>query len=344
MVTLKEIANIAHVSTATVSNVLNNNAGEVSEETRERILKVLAETGYKQNRIAKSLRKNRTHTIGVLAEDINADFIPGIICGITEYAENHGYHILLDDLHMLDKLYNRYENLPAYRRKVNQSISYLLEYQVDGVIYIGMNDRIIENIIDPIDRPLVYSYCYSANRRDYSVSYDNEKAAYEVMQYLSAKGHEHVGILAGPENSVPSERRLAGIRRFCAEQGCAFPVLHGNWEYEEGRTLTETMLEHHPRVTAIFAMNDLMAAGCLDVLKERGLFVPGNLSVFGFDDRKMAAFLSPRLTTMALPLKDMGTLSAQILIDLCTRQASGPYQRLLPCTRIERDSVGDHSA
>jgi LacI family transcriptional regulator len=135
---------------------------------------------------------------------------------------------------------------------------------------------------------------------------------------------------------------LLGFKKFCEENKFKFPpIVHGNWEYESGYELASELLDHNPEITAVFALNDLMASGCIDACKGRDISVPDDLSIIGFDDRKISAFLSPKLSTMGLPLKEMGVVSTKMLIDICKGQEIDVRQKLLECTYIERESTSE---
>ncbi len=339
MVTIREIAKLAGVSIATVSYVING-VGRVSEDTRRRVNAIIEETGFKPNKMAIGLKTNSANTIGLIAEDISSDFIPAIICGITEYAEKHDLNVLLYDLHFMDKLYNRYENLVSFRNKVNESIGYLLDFHVNGIIYLAMNDRDVSGIIEPIEKPLVYAYCYSSDADSYSVSYDNEEASAWVMDYLYSKGHRDIAIIAGPENSNPSIRRMTAVSSFIASHpDVSVHTEYGNWEFDDGKRIAISMLETNPSFTALIAMNDLMAAGAIEGLKERGKKLPEDISVIGFDDRAIASYISPRLTTVALPLKEIGQKSVSMLLDLCQKGDIKEKNIRLSCSPVKRNSV-----
>ena len=339
MVTIKEIAKRAGVSTATVSYVING-VGRVSERTRLRVNAIIEETGFKPNKMAIGLKTNSANTIGWIAEDINSDFIPAIICGITEYAEKHDLNVLLYDLHFMDKLYNRYENLVSFRNKVNESIGYLLDYHVNGIIYLAMNDRDVSGIIEPINKPLVYAYCYSSEKGSHSVSYDNEDASSPVMEYLYSKGHRNIAIIAGPKNSNPSIRRMSAVQTFLDSHTDVMVFTeYGNWEFADGKRIALDMLKKYPNFTALVAMNDLMATGAIEGLHENGKNLPDDISVIGFDDRDIASYFSPRLTTIALPLKEIGQQSVSMLLDLCKDGKAFSNDIRLQCVLVERESV-----
>ena len=215
--TIKEIARLAGVSTATVSYVINNTKN-VMPDKRRRVLDVIERSGYQPNHIAKSLRAKKTDTIGVLAEDIRGFTVPAIINGLSEYAEQEGYHILLNDLRMMESLLNRYDMIGQYRDKVNKAISLLLHgAMVDAVIYIGMSDRDITGIINEINKPLVIAYSTTNDPYARSVTYDNEQISGNVIRHFLNAGHRRVAMITGPLHTSPACMRLRGAEKAFAE-------------------------------------------------------------------------------------------------------------------------------
>lgn len=340
--TIKEISRLAGVSTATVSNVLNDSA-KVKQETRERVLRVIQETRYHPNSIAKSLKIKRSNTIGVISEDITVFNTPEIINGIDEYTENRGFHIILNNLRLCKRLGNRYSETTKYHKLIAEAVQVLLSRQVDGIIYIGAHSRDVSYLIGKTTVPLVHSYCYSSGEKDYSVNYDDEEAAYQVIKYLSDLGHRKIGVISGLYDSLQSQARFKGYQRALSDFGLIFNPAYiraGDWERESGYLLGRELLALAERPSAIFAMNDLMAGGVIDAANEAGVPIPHALSLVGFDDRECSRFFSPSLTTMALPLTDIGKKSAEILVNLIDdNNAAYPRDIKLKCALIERSSA-----
>lgn len=341
MVTIKDIAKRANVSVATVSYILNDTK-QVSDETKKRVMDIVEELNYRPNRIAKSLRLNKTHTIGILVEDITVFFVPGIINGINEFAENNGYHIILNDLHLVDKLENKFDELIHYKKKVNEGVELLLSAQVDGIIYIGLHDRNVGGIIEEIDKPLVFAYCYTDKEEDVYVTYENEAIAYEATQYLIDRGHKKIGVISGHINSVPSHKRLLGYQKALMNNGLNYDFQNikiGNWKYDFGYKMAIELLSIPDRPTAIFAMNDLMAVGVMDAASYLGLSIPKDLSIIGFDDREVASFTRPKLTTIKLPLQQIGYTAGDLLYKVINNIKIEEHGYKLSCQLIERETV-----
>ena len=341
LATMKEIAALSDVSVATVSHVLSGKKN-VSAETRERVLQAVELTNYKLNTIAKSLRMNKTHIIGVLVEDICGLPVPEIVDGINEFLETSGYQVLLSNLRLLQKLYNQYEQLSQYIKNVNQGIQLLEDARVDGIIYVAMHDRRIEGVHQPVGIPMVYAFADCDNPSSISVTYDNETSAREITRLLIRQGHKRVALIAGHANSQASKQRLSGYRTAMDEAGLHVPseyIRWGDWEFHSGVEQTEALLSLAIPPTAIFAMNDPIAAGCYAAAERHGLKIPADLSVVGFDNREVASCLYPGLTTVALPNKQIGFTAAKHLLQRLEGQVETPASTSLPCNIILREST-----
>ncbi len=341
MATMKDVAKLAGVSTAAVSHVLNSTK-QLSPETTRRILEAIKETQYVPHTVAKSLRMGKTLTIGVLVEDIRGLPVADIVNGIAECLEEHGYHMILNDLHMLEKLYNHYEHIIDYRETINSGIGFLLQTQVDGIIYVGLHDRHLDGIIDPIDKPLVYAYSHGANN-DHYVTYDNTSGTLAAMNLLIQHGHRDIAVIAGHPNSFPTHRRMEGYRAVMKSNNLPIReeyICYGDWEYTSGYESAKKLLSLPNPPAAIFAMNDLMAAGCLNCARAMGLEIPRDLSIVGFDNREIARYLSVPLTTIKLPTSEIGYQSAKMLLSLQEEENGEQSRIILPCSLVVRDSVG----
>ncbi|WJP99065.1 LacI family DNA-binding transcriptional regulator [Geobacillus stearothermophilus] len=340
MVTLKDIAERAGVSTATVSYVLNNK-GNVSEETRQRILNILNELEYKPNQIAKSLKMRKTSTVGVIAEDITVFNAPEIIDGINEYAEEHGFSILLTNLRLYKRVGNNFSDTEKYKPLITNALDSLLSKQVDGIIYIGIHPRDVTGLIRQIDKPLVYTYCFANS--GYSVNYDDELASFEATSYLIEKGHKRIALISGLIDSIPAHKRFNGYHNALMKHQLAFDPLYvktGDWSYESGYKMAKDLLLQKVPPTAILAMNDLMAGGVLEACRELKVRVPEDVSVIGFDNRECSMYYTPKLTTMDLPLREMGYLSMEKILGLLDNKGQSlELNTKLKCKLIERESV-----
>ena len=345
MATLKDIARIAGVSTASVSYVINGKK-KLSEETTERIKDAIRQTNYVPHSLAKSLRMGKTLTIGVLVEDIRGLPIADIVNGVEETLEDHGFQMILRDLHMLEKLYNQYDQIIDYREYINDSVALMLRSHVDGIIYVGLHDRHLNGIVDHIEKPFVYAYSHGSDD-DYYVSYNNINGAINAVKYLIDHGHRNIGVIAGHPDSFPTRQRLEGFRTAMQEAGLPVReeyIRYGDWEYPSGYKQIKSLLTLPTPPTAVFAMNDLMAAGCLNSAQEAGFSIPKDLSIIGFDNREIASYLPVPLTTIQLPTTEIGHQSAQMVLALTENRDITQNRMILPCKLIERDSVSQINA
>ena len=340
MATMRDVALLAGVSTATVSHVVNGSK-KLSPETTERVLRAISQVNYTPNTLAKSLRMGQSRTVGVLVEDIRGLPVASIVSGISETLSKSGYKTILHDLHLLEKLYNQYEQIGTYRERINEGVTLLKSSNVDGIIYVAMHDRHLDYLLDPMDTPLVFAYSHGTEKDTY-VTYSNRDSAADMTRYLLDHGHTRIGVIAGHPHSYLTGQRLLGIQMALQQAGLVLPaeyIRYGDWEYDSGRTQTQALLSLSPVPTAIFAMNDLMAAGCIAVLTERGIRVPQDMAVAGFDNREIASYLQPPLTTITLPTTEIGVRAALHIIDRINAPATLPMREIIHCAIVERSSV-----
>lgn len=340
-INIKYIAQKAEVSTATVSYVINN-TGNISEDTRNKVLKVLEEYNFKPNRIAKSLRVSRTNTIGIIVEDLTVFHVPWIINGINKYAESNEYNIILSDLRLVDRIQSRFEDINLYRNKINEAIDIILSAKVDGIIYVSMHDRKIEGVFQNIGLPIVYVYCYTEDENNSYITYENENISYEATKYLIENGHKKIAVISGTENSMPSQKRMMGYQKALKDSGLELRSEYmkiGDWKYELGFKMCNELMQLRDRPTAIFAMNDVMALGALEAAHSNNIKVPDELSIIGFDNTESSFYSYPKLTTVELPFKEMGYTAAEILDKKVKKEAINNNSVIFPCKLIKRASV-----
>ena len=345
-ITIKDIAREAGVSTATVSYVINDSR-PVMPEKRQRVLDVISKRNYQPNRVAKSLRTKRTNTIGVLVEDIMSFPTAGIINGMSEYIEQTDYNILLNDLRMLESLFNKYDEVIHQKNKINDALSFLVfGAKVDAVIYVGMFNRDISGVIANIHKPMVFAYSSSCDDYTYSVNYENEDAAAMLAHHLIENGHKRIAVITGLADTPPAQSRLSGINKAFNEANLKLDkalVRNGDWERSSGYVCMKDLLklDSKKRPTAVLAMNDLMAVGAMDAIRDSNLNVPEDISVVGFDNREVSEFVYPKLTTVEIDLKAIGYAAAQMVTQKLN--GIGEYANvrniIIPSKLITRDTV-----
>lgn len=350
MITIKEIAKICNVSTSTVSNILNGKS-KASEQTTKHVLEVIAQTGYKPNSIAQGLLNQKTKTIAIIAEDIAQFTSPHIIESIMSYTEQYGYKVNMRNLRMYGRWSDTwYGKTSDYFSIVKPILKDVLASQADGIIYIAGHTRIIECFDDNFPIPAVMSYAYSENTLVPSVVIDDVKSAYEMVKYLISKGHKKIGFIGGRMDNIHTQQRLLGYQNALLESGILFNpnlVYYAEWSREKAFEGVKHLLDNaNGDISAFFCISDRMAGGVYDYLEKINKKVGTDISVAGFDDEIISSYFSPQLTTMALPLRQIGELSAKLLVDMIEGRKSdgipeknerGAYE--IPSSLVIRKSV-----
>lgn len=323
---------MAGVSTATVSRALAS-PDKVRSKTRDKVLSAVEKTGYVTNSLARSFRTRRTHTIVVLVPDITNSFFANIIQGIEQVARRNNYRILLGDMQ------NDPFNALAYGEMCAQK-------QADGLISLCRTIPFPHNktrkTIDPQWPPLVMACEYDDVIPVPGVGIDNEAAALEGVRYLADQGHRLIAYINGPEDSPLCRDRLRGYRAGMAEIGVRDTknlVFRGNFTLDSGAQAARSICAGKKMPTALFAANDAMAIGALQLLKSRGISVPSDISMMGFDDIKFAAYCDPPLTTIRQPRSEIGALSMQMMLDQLENRGNANQRIHLPHELVVRESV-----
>lgn len=341
MVTIKEIAQKCNVSVTTVSNILNGK-GKASDKTISAVLQAVEEMGYQPNYMARGLRSNKSGMIGIIAEDIAQFSTPNIIESIMEYCENKGYRTIVQNLRLYarwkDKWYDREMD---YYSILEPALKELSSMKVDGIIYIAGHARVISWFSEHCDVPAVMAYGYSGTEKVPSVVIDDETAAYDMTKYLLEMGHRKIGVLGGRNDNIHTQKRIWGYQKALFEKKVLFDpglVYYGAWDREDGYKAAEYLLGKG--VTVIFSMSDHMAGGVYDYLEEKELCVAEDVSVAGFDDWEIASYFSPKLTTMKIPLVEIGYKSAETLFELIEEKEWTKEKEIsMPCAIKIRKSV-----
>ncbi len=342
MVTLKKIAELCSVSITTVSNILNGKSN-VSEKTKERVLKVIQETGYKPNYMARGLRASKTNTLGIIIDDLTEFSSPQIIDGIMSFCEENNYKAILENLRFYSKWGTKWYHNQGYKVAVQQAIEEFSSIKVDGIIYVAGHARNISCIPENLDVPFVLSYAFTDNKAISTVEFDDEKAACDITKHIIENGHKRIAVIAGTKDNIHTRRRLEGFKKAMKKYNLSVndsDIRFGNWNSDSGYENAKDLLEGSD-YTAVFCFNDLMAAGLYDYLYEKNLIPGKDISVAGYDNRTMSQFIKPALTTVEIPLYDIGRKSAELLLNQIQSPESFEIQHhFVQCGIIERESVG----
>lgn len=340
MANIKEVAEACEVSIATVSNIFNGK-GRVSEETKERIIRIAKEMNYVPNIMAKNLKQRRSNVIGIITEDLTVFNSVGIVDGIHEYLEEQGYSFLLGNLRLYKKYNNDFYHKEEYHHQVQEEFNIMKSAQVAGVIYVCAHCREIKFLPEMDQVPVAIAYGFSKNKRVSSIIYDDEQAAYDITNEMICNGHRQIGLIMGDKLSMHTNARLKGYQKALYDNGILYNpgyIYEGDWSREKGRDAAEDLIKKG--VSAIFAMNDEMAAGVYDYAYETNLVIGKEFALVGFDNREICTAFLPALTTMAIPLSEIGRKAAELIVSNLDEQATQDgNQNYVKCSLVKRDSV-----
>jgi len=330
-VTIREIADLAGVSIATVSRVLNGR-GDVADDTRELVTRVIREHGYTANRSARSLSAGRTGLVGVLVPLVYPAYFSAILSGAAEALHEQDLRVVLSPTgHEHD-------------REVSL-LDRLMHGLTDGALIVLPEESSdeLERLIGQGYRFVVVDPRLPLDQRIPAVSAAHASGADQAMRHLLDLGHRRIAAITGPSGWVATEDRRRGYHSALAGAGILpDPELEvtADFEIEPGREAAAHLLDLPDPPTAIFAFNDNLAIGAVQAARERGLRVPADLSVVGFDDVEHATIVSPTLTTVRQPLAEMGRTAVSLLIRLLERQRFETLHVELGTRLVVRESTG----
>lgn len=334
--TIKEVASIAGVSTQTVSRVINERP-DVAPETRKRIQEVITELSYRPSALARSLISQRSHTLGVVTAGLRYIGPSRILSGISAAAEEFGYALLLQELPSFDT------------QNITPIFQSLLSRHVDGIIWavpeVGENRKWVNTRPADIEIPLVYLTMAPQNNLTI-VSIDNYLGGRMAMAHLIEQGYQKIGHIAGPLDWWESRQRIAAWRDALTEAGreaqdCHF--VEGNWSSTSGFLAAQKLLAQYPDLDAIFVANDQMALSTIHFLKEKGLSIPQDIGIVGFDNIPESPFFSPALTTIHQDQHSVAKIAVTEIIAIIEANWQGQEPTptktiILPPTLIIRQS------
>jgi LacI family transcriptional regulator len=329
--TISDVAERAGVSPATVSRVIHGSRN-VRRSTRERVERAIEELGYVPSAVAQSLRSKRTRSLALVVPDITNTFWTTVVRGVEDVAQRHGYSVLLC---------NTDENLA----KQLDYLDFVIRQQVDGVIIApydsdsGHLDKLRQR-----DIPTVIIDRRIEGWEVDSVASDSVSGSRALVQHLISLGHRRIAMISGPAITSTAEDRVAGYRLALTEAGIAVDarlIQRGEFRSSSGKALLGQVLDEDPPPTAIFAANNALAIGAIDVLEERGLRVPQDIALVCFDDLPNTSLIFPFLTVVAQPVYDMGVNAAQLLLSRIHSEVSlQPRHVTLPVRLVVRHSCG----
>ncbi len=329
MATIKDVAQHAQVSITTVSHVLNGTRG-VATETRARVMKAIEELRYVPSATARSLKTQRSGIIGMVLPNNSNPFFAEVIRGVEDVCYEHGYNLILC-------------NTDDSPQKQGRVVRVLTERQVDGIVVLSSGDDAnLYALLDEAGLPHVIVDRETGKTGSDLVQVDHELGGKLATSHLLAMGHRRIACISGPLSLSPVRHRLRGYQKALEEAGinprdCA--QLESDFTSAGGFSSMMQLLTLHPRPTAVFACNDLMAIGAICAIASVGLKVPEDISVVGFDDVALAEYTNPPLTTVAQPMGTIGEVAASMLIDRIATPAMKPRREKLSPRLVIRKST-----
>jgi len=345
-VTIREVAKESGFSSTTVSIVLNNAplARYIPETTKSRIQRAAKKLGYRPNLFARTLRNQRTHTVGVMVFDMTDPYCMPILRGIESALYQASFLPILTDVHNERSRFERY-------------LEMLLDRRVEALIVVA-NWLFVEiDVLGDLEKSNIPTAMIGRELEAGSVSsviVDNEMGAHSAIEHLFSLGHRDIAFIRGPKHITDTAPRWKGIRNFAKAHNLQIKsdlVLdlpessNPLSSFEAGCRLTEELLQKKRRFTALMAFDDMTAFGAIRALANRGVKVPEQCSVIGFDDISHASVLTPALTTVRQPMGEMGTMAVIIVAEGITalqehRKISAVHRKLLPQLVVRRSTAG----
>lgn len=333
---IRDVAEAAGVSTATVSRTLSN-PDVVSKTTREAVFAAIEKTGYRINVMARNLRRRETGAIAVLVPNLANPFFARILSGIAEVMSDAGYSVLINDTTPMALDDHRFPE-------------YLSQHQTDGMIVLDgmLNHDLLVRPGPPETRaPIVFACEWMDRSARPTVTIDNQEASVRAVQHLLELGHTKIGHLCGPRGNVLSNSRLEGARGAMHAVGLRMEkdwIFDGDFTLRAGAEAAALWHASTNRPTAVFSASDEMAMGFIGELHRRRVRVPRDVSVVGFDNLEISAHFVPPLTTIHQPREALGRTSARMLLERMRMspadREAGPAPRIiLPVELVERLST-----
>ena len=329
-ITIRDVAEAADVSATTVSRVFNH-SDLVHSETQERVRNVANRMGYRPNATARSLSHGRTQTVGVVLPAPHGEFFSEIIRGIDEVAQASEHYLLISSSH--------------YSLAESEAALQSLRGRVDGLLIMTIQADAQRGLLDEyaIDVPVVFMNNASEAMPYASFEIKNRTGAFLATQHLIERGHQRVGIILGPPHSHDVCERLKGYRAALTEAGLdpdAQPVIEGDFTQASGYEAGRRLLNLDALPDAVFACNDYMAIGAMAALQKEGIRIPDDLAMAGFDDIPSAQYATPALTTVRVPVYDLGRQAAEQLFHMIhAAHPEAPHHATLPSELIVRAST-----
>ncbi len=329
--TLSTIAENSGFSKSTVSRVLNGTAdsSRISQDTINKIKKAAEECGYTPNLIAKNLRTNKTHTIGLLVPSISNPYFADITSVIISEARRLGYTTIVTDTMEDEKVQNT-------------SISTLLSRRVDGIIIVpcGNDPTFLEQTNNRYIPIILVDRYYENSKLPYVVT-NNYQGAYNATNLLIRNGHSDIVCIQGPPNTTPNKRRIDGYMHALRDSGIEdrAQIVGNDFSIQNGYLETKLLLNNHERPTAIFALSNTIGLGAIKAIREAQLSIPDDMSLISFDNNIYLDYFVPSITRIGQMVDEMGKMAVKLLHDSILNKRAVKSQIELSPEMVMRDSV-----
>jgi LacI family transcriptional regulator len=336
-VTIFDIAKRLNISASTVSRGLNDSV-LVNKKTKEEIKRIANELNYNPNVIARRLRTGKSDVIGVLTDSISniAMLSAPFMKAIEETAREKGFNMVICDLEM------NFEKEAQYSK-------FFKSYQVAGIIiYQSRLGQASYKEMQKLGLPMAYIYCYPAEKNGHVVLPNNVQGGFIAAQHLLKLGKKRIAFIKGDSSFLSSHDRLKGYCAALAEAGIlpTKSYIRGgsDWEQETGYKEVTALFRLKNPPEGIFCSSDMLAAGALKAVSDLGLKVPGNVAIVGFDNRSFCPYLNPPLSSVAMPIGEMGKTATELLVEDIINGSSEPKTIELNCGLVIRKSCGGEAA
>lgn len=325
---IKDVARLANVSHSTVSRALRNSP-LVNRETAERIQKIARDSSYRVSAVARSLATTKTHTLGVVVATVADPFIAEVISGVEDAAHQNGYSVLL-------------ATSGARPERESAVVESFEDRRVEGIIVLASRvGSTYRALLAKTSIPIVLINNYQSGDFAYSVDIDNIAASREATRFLVELGHRAIAYVGDRGGFDSDTERFGGYRQALAAADIAFQpeyVVHADGSPAGGEAALAQLLDRPHPPTAVFCYDDMTALGVLRGARMRGLRVPSDLSVVGFDDLQIADYTEPRLTTFRQPKEQMGRLATEMILKVLSGE-SGDFNWKVQGELIVRESA-----
>ena len=332
MATMKDIARLAQVSTSTVSHVINGSRF-VSDEIREKVMRIVAELNYTPSAVARRLKVRETKTIGLLVTATNNPFFAEVMAGVEQYCQQHQYNLII-------------ATTGGDSKRLQQNLQTLIHKQVDGVLLMCGDSRFQADMELEVSLPLVVMDWWFTELNADKILENSERGGYLATKSMVDAGHQKIGIITGNLRKSVAKNRLQGYKKALSEANIVLNpdwIVESHFDFEGGIVGAQKLLALLDRPTAIFCCSDTIAIGAYQAIQNQGLRIPQDISIMGYDDIELARYLFPSLSTISQPKAELGKLAVETLLQRIQEPNENYRTLVLEPTCILRESISSPS-